>query len=50
MHYFCAKHKVIDIIGGGGAALLVEVSQLQLTQPSGRSARNFAAQVFRPEV
>jgi len=31
MHYFCAKHKVIDIMGWGGAAFLVEVSYLQLT-------------------
>jgi hypothetical protein len=35
IHYFCAKYKVIDIMGGGGqAALLIEVNYLQLTWPS----------------
>jgi len=35
---------------GGGAALLIKVSYLQLIWPIGWSARNFAALVFRPEV
>lgn len=36
--------------GWGETVLLIKVSQLQLTQPSGSSARNFAAPIFRPEV
>jgi len=49
IHYalLCVKYTVIDIIGA--TPLLITVSYLQLTGRSGRSARNFAALVFRPE-
>ena len=35
---------------GGKTVLLIKVIYLQLTQPSGLAARNFAAPIFRPEV
>jgi len=42
----------VQCIGYRGVetVLLIKVTYLQLTQPSGLSARNFAAPVLRPEV
>jgi hypothetical protein len=36
--------------GWGETVLLIKVSYLQLIQPSGSSARNFAAPIFGSEV